>query len=84
MAAMATRRGTDDPRLLCSGPGRLCQALAITIAHNEVPLDEPPFEIFLPNENPAVAVGARIGITRAVEMPWRFAHAGSRFISRKI
>jgi DNA-3-methyladenine glycosylase len=84
MAAMATRRGTDDPRRLCSGPGRLCQALAITIAHNEMPLDEPPFEIFLPNENPAVAVGARIGITRAVEMPWRFAHAGSRFISRKI
>lgn len=81
---MASRRGIDDPRLLCSGPGRLCQALGITIAHNELPLDEPPFEISSRKDEHVVSVGTRIGITRAAEMPWRFAHAGSRFISRKI
>ena len=79
-----SERGTDDPRLLCSGPGRLCQALDVTVAHNQLPLDEPPFRIHPPEAEVTVAVGSRIGITRATERPWRFAHDGSRFISRKI
>jgi DNA-3-methyladenine glycosylase len=81
---MASRRGTDDLRLLCSGPGRLCQALGVGIAHNELPLDAPPFDIFGRTAELPVAVGVRIGITRATDMPWRFGHSGSRFISRKI
>jgi DNA-3-methyladenine glycosylase len=81
---MKKRRGVENLRLLCSGPGRLCQALAVSIAHNGLPLDRTPFQI-LPHDSPVdVSVGARIGITRAVEMPWRFALAGSRFLSRKI
>ncbi len=81
---MKKRRGVENLHLLCSGPGRLCQALAVSIAHNGLPLDRTPFQIF-PHDSPVeVSVGARIGITRAAEMPWRFALAGSRFLSRKI
>jgi DNA-3-methyladenine glycosylase len=81
---MKARRGVEDLRLLCSGPGRLCQALGVTIAHNDLPLDQAPFQVFS-RENPVdISTGARIGITRAAEMPWRFALTGSRFISRKI
>ncbi|MEZ0167487.1 DNA-3-methyladenine glycosylase [Microvirga sp. TS319] len=81
---MKVRRGVSDLRLLCSGPGRLCRALNVTGAHNEMPLDGPPFQIF-PRKSPVeVAVGQRVGITRAIERPWRFVHAGSRFVSRKI
>jgi DNA-3-methyladenine glycosylase len=84
LETMTARRGQDDPRLLCSGPGRLCQALGVTIAHNELPLNQPPFQVFA-REGPAeVTAGPRIGITRATDRPWRFALAGSRFISRKI
>ena len=81
---MKVRRGVDDPRLLCSGPGRLCQALGVTITHNELALDRAPFQV-LGREGPVeVTAGTRIGITRATDMPWRFALAGSRFLSRKI
>ncbi|WP_119154049.1 DNA-3-methyladenine glycosylase [Caldimonas tepidiphila] len=80
--AMRARRGVEDPRLLCSGPGRLGQALAITRAHDGLPLDRPPF-LVLPAETPAdVVVGPRIGISKAVDLPWRFGLAGSRFVSR--
>ncbi len=81
---MKKRRGVENLHLLCSGPGRLCQALAVSIAHNGLPLDRTPFQIFSPDSPVDVSVGARIGITRAAEMPWRFALAGSRFLSRKI
>jgi DNA-3-methyladenine glycosylase len=81
---MKARRGVDDLRLLCSGPGRLCQALGVTVAYNELPLDQVPFQIF-GRENPVdITTGMRIGITRAAEMPWRFVLTGSRFVSRKI
>jgi DNA-3-methyladenine glycosylase len=81
---MMTRRNVDNPRLLCSGPGRLCQALSVTIAQNQLPLDQLPFQILKREGVVDVAVGSRIGISRATEMPWRFAHAGSRFVSRTI
>jgi DNA-3-methyladenine glycosylase len=81
---MKARRGLDDPRLLCAGPGRVCQALGITREHDGLPLDLPPFELREPSEPVQVAAGARIGITRAAELPWRYALAGSRFVSRPL
>jgi DNA-3-methyladenine glycosylase len=81
---MRVRRGIEDLRLLCSGPGRLCQALNVTIIDNELPLDQIPFQLFGQESPVEVAAGMRIGITRATDMPWRFALAGSRFLSRKI
>jgi DNA-3-methyladenine glycosylase len=81
--AMRSRRGLDAERSLCSGPGKLCQALGITRAHDGLPLDEPPFELLARETEPELAVGTRIGITRAVEEPWRFGLAGSPFLSRR-
>jgi DNA-3-methyladenine glycosylase len=82
IAAMRRRRGLMDERLLCAGPGRLCQALAITRAHDGLPLHRPPF-VLRPREQPVdIVVGPRIGITKAVEQPWRYGLAGSRFLSR--
>jgi DNA-3-methyladenine glycosylase len=82
LAQMRARRRLDDPRLLCSGPGRLCQALAITHELDGRALDAPPFEL-VPRAAPAdVVTGPRIGITKAVEWPWRYGLAGSRFLSR--
>ena len=82
LAVMVERRGTQEPRLLCSGPGRLCQALAVTRAHDGLPLDRPPFSLSLPAQAPTLVAGPRIGISRAAERPWRFGLAGSRFLSR--
>jgi DNA-3-methyladenine glycosylase len=79
---MQHRRGTDDMRLLCSGPGKLCAALGVTIALDNHRLDAPPFAITLPRAAAAIAIGPRIGITKAAEIPWRFGIAGSRFLSR--
>jgi len=84
LEAMRTRRGVEDPRLLCSGPGRLCQALGVSITHDGAPVDQPPFEIRGRAIAVEVSAGPRIGITRAVERPWRFGLTGSRFLSRKI
>jgi DNA-3-methyladenine glycosylase len=78
---MSERRGTNDPRLLCSGPGRLGQALGVTREQNGLRLDEPPFEL-LPGKPVEVVVGPRIGITKAVGVPWRFGERGSRFLSK--
>jgi DNA-3-methyladenine glycosylase len=81
---MRRRRGLDDPRLLCAGPGRLCQALGITREHDGLPLDAPPFELREPEETPQIVTGPRIGITRAADRPWRYGLAGSRFLSRPL
>jgi DNA-3-methyladenine glycosylase len=81
---MQARRGLDDARLLCAGPGRLCQALGITRAHDGLPLDRPPFELRPREVEPEIVAGTRIGITRAAEQPWRYGLAGSRFLSRAI
>jgi DNA-3-methyladenine glycosylase len=82
IAAMRARRGLDDERLLCSGPGRLCQALGVTRANDGGRLDEPPFALLPRTGEPELVSGPRIGITRAAELPWRYGVAGSRFLSR--
>jgi DNA-3-methyladenine glycosylase len=82
--AMRARRGLDDPRALCSGPGKLCQALGVTREHDGLPLDAPPFEVRARSAEPELAVGPRIGISRAQELPWRFGLSGSRFLSRPL
>jgi DNA-3-methyladenine glycosylase len=82
LAAMRRRRGMSDERQLCAGPGRLCEALAVTHAHNGLPLDRPPFALYARAEAVEVASGPRIGITKAVERPWRYGLAGSPFLSR--
>ncbi len=79
---MRERRGTTDPLLLCSGPGRVGQALGVTRALDGLPLDAPPFEVRLEPPPGPVAEGARIGISRATDTPWRFGLAGSPFLSR--
>jgi DNA-3-methyladenine glycosylase len=81
---MRARRGLDDARLLCAGPGRLCQALGVTREHDGLRLDWPPFQLVPREDEPAIAVGARVGITRAAERPWRYGLAGSPFLSRSI
>lgn len=82
LAAMQKRRGLKDPRALCSGPGKLAQAMAVTIAHNGLPLDRPPFELRARETEPEIVTGPRIGITKAVDEPWRYGLAGSRFLSK--
>ncbi len=82
--AMRKRRGLDDVRLLCSGPGRLCQALAVSGAHDALPLDEPPFELLGAAGQRELVAGPRIGITRAAELPWRYGLAGSKYLSRSL
>jgi DNA-3-methyladenine glycosylase len=84
LEAMRARRGVSEPRLLCSGPGRLCQALGVTREHDGLPLDRPPFELRARRggDDLDLVVGPRIGITKAVEHPWRYGLAGSRYLSR--
>jgi DNA-3-methyladenine glycosylase len=82
MATMRRRRRLTDERLLCSGPGRLCEALKITGAHNGLALDAPPFELRARTTTPDILKGVRIGITKAAEKPWRYGVAGSRYLSK--
>ena len=82
LVAMQRRRRTADMRLLCSGPGRLTEALGITRAHNGLALDAPPFELRARTGEIEIVAGPRIGITKAVELPWRYGLAGSRFLSK--
>ena len=82
LARMRRRRGLGDKRLLCAGPGRLAAALGISGAHDGLTLDLPPFELFAHTGKIAIAVGVRIGITEAVDQPWRYGLAGSRFLSK--
>jgi len=80
---MRARRGLQELRLLCSGPGRVGQALGITRALDGSRLDRPPFEVFAADEPAEVIAGPRIGISKAVEVHWRFGLSGSRFLSRR-
>ncbi|MEP7209688.1 MAG: DNA-3-methyladenine glycosylase [Alphaproteobacteria bacterium] len=80
--AMRRRRGMKEDRLLCSGPGRLTEALGITHAGNGLALDALPFELFARTVEPEIAVGPRIGITKAADLPWRYGLKGSRFLSK--
>jgi DNA-3-methyladenine glycosylase len=84
---MRARRGVEPERRLCSGPGKLTQALGIELIHNESDLLRGPIVI---SGRPAawrevqIVAGRRIGITRAVDLPWRFCAADSRFLSRPV
>jgi DNA-3-methyladenine glycosylase len=81
---MRARRGIDDVRLLCAGPGRLCQALAVTREHDGLRLDRKPFRVVARSGDVDVAQGVRIGISKSKELPWRFAMRGSPFLSRSM
>lgn len=82
LSTMRRRRGLRDERALCSGPGKLCEALGVTHKHNGLPLDRWPFELRARNGAPAVVTGPRIGITKAAEKPWRYGLKGSPFLSK--
>ena len=82
LALMQQRRRTADARLLCSGPGRLGQALALSRAHDGLSLGDAPFQLSGPGAPQELVAGPRIGISKAMEVPWRFGLAGSPFLSR--
>lgn len=84
LEAMRRRRGVEDVRLLCAGPGRLTEALGIELAHDGLPLDREPFELVVPPAPVDVAAGVRVGITRAAGLPWRYVLRGSPFVSRAL
>jgi DNA-3-methyladenine glycosylase len=83
LSLMRRRRGLEDERALCSGPGKLCEALAITIKQSELPLDQPPIALHARVGKADVVSGVRIGITKAADLPWRYGLKGSRFLSKR-
>jgi len=82
LPAMRRRRGLQEERALCSGPGKLCEALGITIKRGESPLEQPPLALYARPGKPGIVEGVRIGITKAVDLPWRYGLKGSRFLSK--
>jgi DNA-3-methyladenine glycosylase len=82
LATMRRRRGLADERMLCSGPGKLTEALGITREHNGLALDVPPFALYARKGKADVVSGIRIGLTKAVELPWRYGLKGSKFLSK--
>jgi DNA-3-methyladenine glycosylase len=80
---MRLRRGLHDERALCSGPGKRCEALGITIKHSELPLDKPPFSLHARPAKVEIVTGLRIGITKAVDLPWRYGLTESKFLSKR-
>jgi DNA-3-methyladenine glycosylase len=83
LSLMRKRRGVDDERALCSGPGKLCEALGITIKHSGLPLDRPPIALHARAGKADVVSGVRIGLTKAIDLPWRYGLKGSRFVSKR-
>jgi DNA-3-methyladenine glycosylase len=81
---MRARRGLDAEQLLCSGPGRLCQALGVTRGHDGLAVDAPPFELVAAPATVDVITGPRIGITKATELEWRYCERGSAYLSRPL
>jgi DNA-3-methyladenine glycosylase len=79
---MMRRRGSVELQLLCSGPGRLGEALAVSTVLNGMRLDRAPFKILGPLTKPSIVRGQRVGITKAADRPWRFGLKGSAFVSR--
>lgn len=79
---MRERRGIEEEKLWCSGPGRLAQALGVMHNMNGMPLYQTPFELRMPKSKPELIAGLRIGISKAIELPWRFGLAGSRYLSK--
>jgi DNA-3-methyladenine glycosylase len=84
IAAMRRRRRSDDARSLCSGPGKLTEALGITDKHNGLALDAPPIALYARTTEPKIAAGVRIGITKAIDLPWRYGLTGSKFLSKPL
>jgi DNA-3-methyladenine glycosylase len=82
VAKMRRRRGLSEERLLCSGPGRLAEALGITHTHNGLALDRLPFALLARAEKPEIVAGVRIGITKAADLPWRYGLKDSNFLSK--
>ena len=82
LPAMRRRRGVHDERALCSGPGKLTEALGVTHAQNGLVLDAPPFAMFARKVDVEVVTGVRIGLTKAVDLPWRYGLKGSKFLSK--
>ncbi len=82
VSTMIARRRQEDTRMLCAGPGRLGQALGITRALNGKRIDLAPFSLTAAGTRAEVVCGPRIGISKAVDRPWRFGLAGSRYVSR--
>jgi DNA-3-methyladenine glycosylase len=80
--AMRRRRGLHDERSLCSGPGKLCEAMGVSIKHNTLPLDASPIAVYARKSKPEIVSGIRIGITKAAELPWRYGLKGSKFLSK--
>jgi DNA-3-methyladenine glycosylase len=80
---MRRRRRLDDERSLCSGPGKLTEALGISDEHNGLPLDASPIALHARPDKPDIVAGVRIGITKAVELPWRYGLQGSKFLSKR-
>ena len=83
LQSMIERRGTTTLRLLCSGPGRLCQALAVDGTDDGIALRGPRFTVIPLTPPPPVETGPRIGISKGIETPWRYGLKGSAFTSRK-
>jgi DNA-3-methyladenine glycosylase len=82
IAAMRRRRGVQNERSLCSGPGKLTEALGITHAHNGLALDAPPIALYGRLTKPDIVAGVRIGLTKAIDLPWRYGLRGSKFLSK--
>lgn len=83
LETMAERRGLADPLKLCSGPGRLAQALDVDLSFYGLPLDAPPFRLEPRDDIPPLVIGPRIGITKGAMTPWRFGRAGSPYLSKR-
>lgn len=81
---MADRRGGLGTKQLCSGPGKLAQALGINLVQNGLALDASPFAVLAAEDQQHVVAGKRIGITKGVELPWRFGLYGSPFLSKAL
>jgi DNA-3-methyladenine glycosylase len=79
---MRERRGRNDLEGLCSGPGKLAEALGVDLSLNGADLLEPPFKLSEGTKRGEIVTSERIGITKAAELPWRYSAAGSRYVSR--
>ena len=84
LGAMRRRRGRSKPRELCSGPGKLCQALAITREHDGLSTLSAPFRLSRPSVGPDVVASPRIGISKATALMWRFSERDSEYVSRPV
>jgi DNA-3-methyladenine glycosylase len=84
LETMVLRRGLADPRRLCAGPGNLCKALGVTKLMDGMPIHSSPFSLALAAEKPAIVSGPRIGISKAVDLAWRFAIEGSPYLSKPL